>query len=677
MELTKNVKNNETESTEIATQTKSPLQNLEINDDQIQPDTHEQNVEVIEAESSDDGGPTYKAGPSNICKNVTSEEEFSDFGSDDSIKDKDYFPSSSSGSDGNPQNLFDDTIEGKYFLFIVHRRRIYTIVQLSEILCSINKILYSFSDSDDDDDSESDTSDNNEDNENADNNNANIAPLAGLDINNWNDITLGQLPFMACRESAEFNFDVSEITTPLDAYKLFVTEDLWQLIVEETNRFAQQSLTGRRASKSRLKVWVDTDKNEIMRFFSIILVMGFNSLPSVNSYWSKDPMFKNEFIANTMPRDRFLLLHRCLHFCNNEDTFLDTSDRLYKIKTALGILNKNFQTVLTPGRILVIDESMVPFRGRLKFRQYIPNKTHKYGVKLYKLCTVDGYTIQIIVYTGKNEKVEGQQHSETMVIELLKSVEAKVGHYLFADNFYSSLPLAKKLFDEKIVYCGTLRANRKGIPKSFQKKMKKGETYGQQNECVKVLKWIDKRPVLMLTTDPTHTSAVQETGKKSRKGEDIAKPKCVIDYNKAKKGVDYSDQMSSYHSVLRRGIKWYRKVMNEFLFGTCVVNAWIIYNKISNKKMSITNFRKTLAEQLSESPTTVPETSSRKRVHTFVKPTGPGRKKRKICKGCYQNLRATISSREANKKVSKVTSFCEECPGKPGMCLPCFNKVHK
>lgn len=30
----------------------------------------------------------------------------------------------------------------------------------------------------------------------------------------------------------------------------------------------------------------------------------------------------------------------------------------------------------------------------------------------------------------------------------------------------------------------------------------------------------------------------------SRKGEDIVKPKCVIDYNKVKNGFDFSDQMS-------------------------------------------------------------------------------------------------------------------------------------
>ncbi|KAJ8942222.1 hypothetical protein NQ314_010122 [Rhamnusium bicolor] len=75
------------------------------------------------------------------------------------------------------------------------------------------------------------------------------------------------------------------------------------------------------------------------------------------------------------------------------------------------------RSVLTPGRILVIDESMIPFKGRVQFRQYIKNKSHKYGVKLYKICTVDGYTSKVIVYTGKNEKVSGQGHSEIVVYE--------------------------------------------------------------------------------------------------------------------------------------------------------------------------------------------------------------------------------------------------------------------
>ena len=103
-----------------------------------------------------------------------------------------------------------------------------------------------------------------------------------------------------------------------------------------------------------------------------------------------------------MNRDRFLLVLRCLHFCDNEEA--DKSNKLYKMQDFLNICNKNFKNILTPGRVLVTttDESMVPFQGRLLFKQYMPKKTHSYGIKLYKLCTVDGYTLKTIVYTDKN-----------------------------------------------------------------------------------------------------------------------------------------------------------------------------------------------------------------------------------------------------------------------------------
>lgn len=73
---------------------------------------------------------------------------------------------------------------------------------------------------------------------------------------------------------------------------------------------------------------------------------------------------------------------------------------------------------------------------------------------------------------------------------------------------------------------------------------------------MKILKWVDKRLVLMLTTEPSHTSVVENSGKRSWKGDEIAKPRCIQDYNKAKKGVDYIDQlMSSYHSVSYHSIE--------------------------------------------------------------------------------------------------------------------------
>lgn len=62
--------------------------------------------------------------------------------------------------------------------------------------------------------------------------------------------------------------------------------------------------------------------------------------------------------------------------------------------------------------------------------------------------------------------------------------------------------------------------------------------------------------------------------------------------------------------------------------------------------------------------------------HTFVKPEGRGRKKIRICLGCYLDLRKTLSIKEAHHNSRRVTSFCYDCDNQPGFCQPCFYKFH-
>lgn len=77
---------------------------------------------------------------------------------------------------------------------------------------------------------------------------------------------------------------------------------------------------------------------------------------------------------------------------------------------------ENIKNAVYPGQHLSIDESMILWRGRLAFRQYISNKRHKYGIKLYELTTHDGFVLNIIVYTGKGTLVaEEATHTEAVV----------------------------------------------------------------------------------------------------------------------------------------------------------------------------------------------------------------------------------------------------------------------
>lgn len=87
-----------------------------------------------------------------------------------------------------------------------------------------------------------------------------------------------------------------------------------------------------------------------------------------------------------MSRNKFELILRFWHFENNDSA--DKTDRLYKIRKLLNIANDIFKNVHQPGEIIAIDKSMIPYHDRLKFRQYISNKTHKYGVKFFKVCGI-------------------------------------------------------------------------------------------------------------------------------------------------------------------------------------------------------------------------------------------------------------------------------------------------
>ena len=80
------------------------------------------------------------------------------------------------------------------------------------------------------------------------------------------------------------------------------------------------------------------------------------------------------------------------------------------------------------------------------------------------------------------------------------------------------------------------------------------------------------------------------------------KPKAVIEYSQTKQGIDLSDQMSSYHSPLRRSLRWFHKLAIEVLLGLSIVNAHCLFNTrqsiTGGEQMSITAFRESICNSL-------------------------------------------------------------------------------
>ena len=183
---------------------------------------------------------------------------------------------------------------------------------------------------------------------------------------------------------------------------------------------------------------------------------------------------------------------------------------------------------------------------------------------------------------------------------------------------------------------------------------------------------------------PKSLFILNETWKNNINSEEILKQKCVTDYNKAKKTVDFSDQMSSYNTSVRKSLKLYRKVVFKVLLGTAVVNAGIVYNMITN--LGITEFRKNSAETIIVCKTPVNEIQTsiaplRKWVHTFVKPEAGGWKNVICVKDVTCNYGKLWQGKlwqaeKWTKKLEELLASTVSVPNSPGFCSECFDKQH-
>lgn len=444
---------------------------------------------------------------------------------------------------------------------------------------------------------------------------------------------------------------------------MFFDDSIIEIIVRETNRRAREVFDNKSVSTSTRKkkkiMWQDTSVEEIKKFIGLCCLSGNIRFPTLAKQWSKHPLYYHPIFGQTMSRNRFTQILRMLRFVDHSTP--NTEDRLFKIRPILEKIVENIKSIYSPGQHLSIDEAMILWRGRLSFRQYIPNKRNKYGIKLYELTTDNGYILNIIVYVGKGTLLdENESHAAAVVKQLLDGYLGK-GHIIYIDNFYTSVSLAEFLISKDTGMVGTLRVNRKGNPRNMlNKKIKKGESIWKRKGKVVVTKWKDKRDVRMISTCHKHKMIKINP----KRGAEKCKPQCVLDYNAHMSGVDRADQMMSYYSSPRKTIKWYRKVFFH-LVDICLWNACFIYKKKHRSKKTLLQFREEiLLDILKPKPVTAPIVDFKS--HHFPAENTGDKNTMKRCRWC---------SKQNVRKRSKY--HCPECEDKPGLCVvPCFREWH-
>lgn len=452
---------------------------------------------------------------------------------------------------------------------------------------------------------------------------------------------------------------------PAEFFSLLLDDVFLEFICRETNKYALEFFCGNTTMpQSRIHRWKDLTVPELKVFLALLFHTGHVKLSRLEDYWRTDDMYNLGFFRKYMSRDRFMIIFRCLHF--NSEQAQQGNSRLSKVDAIIDYFNDKMKMVYYPTRELTIDEAMVLWWGRLVFRQYIKNKRHKYGIKFYCLNEPQGITVKMKIYAGQGDSTSGKGHASKVVMEMLNPFLGK-GHSVFMDNFYNGFPLAAKLLSLKTYMTGTLRNDRKYLPKEVTTaKLRKGETVSRYADGVVVAKWKDKRNVLYMSTEFENEMGVS----RNKRGVLREKPVPIIKYNANMKGVDRSDQMLSYYPCNRKTLRWYKKVFVHVL-QVIMVNAWSMY-KLAYPDQSVTlyDFRHIVVRAYLpasiESPASV---STRKRpnhVLSKVLQDQGGKRRKKRCRQC---------SKEG--KRSDVVYYCPACPDAPGLCaVRCFDKFH-
>ena len=98
-----------------------------------------------------------------------------------------------------------------------------------------------------------------------------------------------------------------------------------------------------------------------------------------------------------MPQKKFQQLFRFFHLNNNSKQvpYGQTGhDKLFKVRKLLDLLSPLFESEFEMHQSGTIDEAMIPFKGRLRFKQYMKDKPTKWGIKIFILADAStGYGV--------------------------------------------------------------------------------------------------------------------------------------------------------------------------------------------------------------------------------------------------------------------------------------------
>jgi hypothetical protein len=347
------------------------------------------------------------------------------------------------------------------------------------------------------------------------------------------------------------------IQTVKEAFQLIMTQEMILLLVRETNRRAHvimEQWNNRNPGKENQ--WKDTDCDEMWAFIGLLILIGVHrgKNETLDELWST--VNGRSIFRATMTKNRFKSLLQFCRFDNGatRDERLK-QDKLAPVRDLWIMFLAQLRICYTPGGSLTVDEQLIPTRGRCNFRQYIPSKPGKYGLKIFWCCDSEtAYPLNGEVYLGRQPEAANATRNTNRVCNLVKRLVnpwINTGRTITTDNYFTSAELAEYLLGVQTTLVGTIRRNKKEIPQELQSNPHRPEQssifcFDRQLTLVSYVP--KKRHAVILLSSLHHNKAIDDEQKK--------KPEIILYYNSTKGGVDRMDQMVQTYSCKRKTKRW-------------------------------------------------------------------------------------------------------------------------
>lgn len=396
--------------------------------------------------------------------------------------------------------------------------------------------------------------------------------------------------------------------TALEAFNIMFPSTLVAHIVAETVRYARTQDESFTLSAETFLLWLAS-----------LILAGIDQRPSWKDYFTINPLLPQPIIFQLFSRKAWLDIWGYLHL-DNDATYVPTNtgaDHLKKFRTMYQILQNTFKTVWNPGAVVVVDEGMIPYRGKCPIRQFVPRKPDNTGIKYFAMVDNYGFLCHFTIYCGKTEDSPETGLATSVVDTMINQLQSP--RLIVFDSYYNGVDTCDMLLETSHCFIGTTRKDRPSVlfdflttETSWASIANKSERKGMHTfiynpeKRLTALVWEDTKTVYYLANfgNPTKMEDKVKTyttwnadGQPNRVLVTKKIPQISSLYRRFYHQVDVFDRNHSTYRPRHRVLKWYKAVFISFV-AFCTTNAWTFFKVRNSQKCTLKEFLLQLVEEI-------------------------------------------------------------------------------